>query len=308
MQNLSREVNPHNMSVQLSRRTLYDEDNNVKITTLLIALLLSTTVGAQERLKLATTTSTENSGLLKVLHPPFATRYNVRVDVIAVGTGKALRLGENGDVDVLLVHAPAAEQAFIEQGFGRARLPVMHNDFVLLGPPADPAAVKSAGTVTTAMQRIAAGGAGSESGSRAGSRSGFISGFISRGDDSGTHKKELSLWQAAGLAPRGEWYLSVGQGMGAVIKIADDKQAYTLSDRGTYLAFRDKIGLEIVYAGAEVLFNPYHVILLNEARHPHIKAELAQRYADFIRSPEGQQLIADFKIAGEQLFYPAVVQ
>ncbi|MCY4338349.1 MAG: substrate-binding domain-containing protein, partial [Gammaproteobacteria bacterium] len=235
-------------------------------------------------------------------------RYNVRVDVIAVGTGKALRLGENGDVDVLLVHAPAAEQAFIEQGFGRARLPVMHNDFVLLGPPADPAAVKSAGTVTTAMQRIAAGGAGSESGSRAGSRSGFISGFISRGDDSGTHKKELSLWQAAGLAPRGEWYLSVGQGMGAVIKIADDKQAYTLSDRGTYLAFRDKIGLEIVYAGAEVLFNPYHVILLNEARHPHIKAELAQRYADFIRSPEGQQLIADFKIAGEQLFYPAVVQ
>ena len=302
MQNLSREVNPHNTSVQLSRRTLYDEDNNVKITTLLIAIILSlaTTVGAQERLKLATTTSTENSGLLKMLHPPFAARYNVRVDVIAVGTGKALRLGENGDVDVLLVHAPAAEQAFVAQGYGRARLPVMHNDFVLLGPPDDPADVKSAGTIAAAMQRIAAGGAGSVPG--------FRSGFISRGDDSGTHKKELALWHAAGLQPGGEWYLSVGQGMGAVIKIADDKQAYTLSDRGTYLAFRSKIGLEIVHAGAEILFNPYHVILLNEARHPHIQADLARHYADFIRSPEGQQLIADFKIAGEQIFYPYVVQ
>ena len=264
------------------------------ITTLfmLCITLFPIAATAQERLRLATTTSTENSGLLNVLHPIFEVKYNILVDVIAVGTGKALRLGENGDVDVLLVHAPAAEQVFVEQGFGRERLPVMHNDFVLIGPPADPAGVKSALNLAGALQRIAASGAG----------------FISRGDDSGTHKKELSLWQAAGLEPGGKWYLSVGQGMGAVIKITDDKQTYTLSDRGTYLAFRDKIGLDIVYAGDQALFNPYHVILLNEAKHPHIKADLARRYADFIRGPEGRQLIANFKIAGEQLFYPDVVE
>ena len=259
---------------------------------LLSAILFSATVAGQERLRLATTTSTENSGLLEVLHPPFETRHNVKVDVIAVGSGKALRLGENGDVDVLMVHAPAAEQAFIEQGFGRERLPVMYNDFVLIGPPGDPADARSAVNVATAMQKIADGSAA----------------FISRGDDSGTHKKELSLWQAAGLAPGGEWYLSVGQGMGAVIKIADDKQAYTLSDRATYLALRDQVGMEIIHAGDEVLFNPYHVILLNEKRHPHIKADLARRYAGFIRSPEGQKIIAGFRIAGEQLFYPGVTR
>ena len=255
-------------------------------------LLLTGTVAAQERLRLATTTSTENSGLLEVLHPPFEARHNVKVDVIAVGTGKALRLGENGDVDVLMVHAPLAEQAFIEKGFGSERLPVMHNDFVLVGPPHDPSGVKSTVDIADAMRKIADGSAA----------------FISRGDDSGTHKKELSLWQAARLEPGGERYLSVGQGMGAVIKIADDKQAYTLSDRGTYLAFKDKVGLEVVYAGDESLFNPYHVILLNEERHPHIKADLARRYAGFIRSPEGQQIIADFRIAGEPLFYPGVMR
>ena len=257
-------------------------------------LLLAGTAAAQERerLRLATTTSTENSGLLEVLHPPFEASYNVKVDVIAVGTGKALRLGENGDVDVLMVHAPAAEQVFIEQGFGSERLPVMHNDFVLLAPPNDPALVKSAVNVVDAMKRIA----------------GSSAAFLSRGDDSGTHKKELSLWETAGLEPGGNRYLSVGQGMGAVIKIADDKQAYTLSDRGTYLAFLDKVELEIAYAGDEALFNPYHVILLNGERHPHIKADLAKLYAGFVRSPEGQKIIADFRIAGEQLFYPDVIR
>ena len=255
-------------------------------------LLLVGTVAAQERLRLATTTSTENSGLLEVLHPPFEARHNVKVDVIAVGTGKALRLGENGDVDVLMVHAPAAEQVFIANGFGRERLPVMHNDFVLVAPPADPAGVKSAVNIADAMKKIA----------------GSSAAFISRGDDSGTHKKELSLWETAGLEPGGNRYLSVGQGMGAVIKIADDKQAYTLSDRGTYLAFLDKVELEIVYVGDEALFNPYHVILLNEEKHPHIKADLAKRYAGFVRGPEGQKIIADFRIAGEQLFYPDVIR
>ena len=263
----------------------------ISMSILFPAILLSGMAVAQERLRLATTTSTENSGLLEALHPPFEARYNVKVDVIAVGTGKALRLGENGDVDVLMVHAPAAEQAFIEKGFGRGRFSVMHNYFVLIGPPHDPAGVRSAVTIAAAMEKIASGRAA----------------FISRGDDSGTHKKELSLWQATGLEPGGEWYLSVGQGMGAVIKIANDKQAYTLSDRGTYLAFRDKSALEIVYTGDEALFNPYHVILLNEERHPHVKADLARRYAGFIRGPEGQQLIADFKIAGEQLFYPDII-
>lgn len=253
-------------------------------------LLLAGTVAAQEHLRLATTTSTENSGLLEVLHPPFEASYDVKVDVVAVGTGKALRLGENGDVDVLMVHAPAAELMFIEKGFGSERLPVMHNDFVIIGPPHDPSGVKSAVNIADAMRNIADGRAA----------------FISRGDDSGTHKKELSLWQAAGLEPGGGRYLSVGQGMGAVIKIADDKQAYTLSDRGTYLAFTGKIELDILYAGDETLFNPYHVILLNEEKHPHIKSDLARRYADFVRSPEGQKIIADFRVNGEQLFYPDI--
>ena len=214
------------------------------------------------------------------------------MDVIATGTGKALRLGENGDVDVLMVHAPTAEKAFIASGFGSERLPVMYNDFVLLGPRHDPAGLKAVSNSAEAMIKIAK------------SRTSFIS----RGDDSGTHKKELSLWQTAGIKPDGEWYLSVGQGMGAVIRIADDKQAYTLSDRGTYLAFRDKVELDILNAGDKALFNPYHVILLNEERHPHIKSGLARSYADFIRSTEGQKIIGGFKVADEQLFHPGVIR
>ena len=259
---------------------------------ILSALLLTGTAAATDRLRIATTTSTDNTGLLNVLHPKFEAIHNVNIDVIAVGTGKALRLGENGDVDVLVVHAPAEEKAFIANGHGVKRLPVMHNDFVIIGPPDDPAGVRSVTGIALAMEKIADSSAS----------------FISRGDDSGTHKKELSLWRAAGIEPGGGRYLSVGQGMGAVIKIADDKLAYTLSDRGTYLAFTGKIELDILYAGDEALFNPYHVILLNEQRHPHIKSELARQYADFIRSAEAQRLIADFKVGGEQLFYPDVIR
>jgi len=209
-----------------------------------------------------------------------------------VGTGKALKLGENGDVDVVMVHAPAAEQAFVDKGFGVERLAVMHNDFVLLGPPSDPDAVGRANTLPEAMQRIAAGGAT----------------FISRGDDSGTHKKELNLWQAAAIEPGGPWYLSVGQGMGAVLQIANDKLAYALSDRGTYLAFKDKIDLEIVYAGAAELLNSYHLIIVNPERHPHVKTSLAKRYVEFLRSRQGQDIIRNFNIGGEPLFYPDVIQ
>ena len=212
--------------------------------------------------------------------------------MIAVGSGKALRLGENGDVDVLVVHAPAAEKAFIANGFGSERLPVMHNDFVLVGPPDDPAGVKTVANITSAMKKIAYSSAS----------------FISRGDDSGTHKKELSLWNAAAIDPVGDRYLSVGQGMGAVIKIADDKQAYTLADRGTYLAFKRKTGLVILYAGDEALLNPYHVILLNEEKYPYIKSGLARKYANYVRSAEGQKIIADFRVGNEQLFYPDVIR
>ena len=248
-------------------------------------------LNAQERLRLATTTSTDNSGLLAELHPPFEKKYDVKVDVIAVGTGKALRLGENGDVDVVMVHAPAAEISFIDNEYGVERLPVMHNDFVILGPQNDPADLGRAKTLKEALQRLY------DSGSY----------FVSRGDDSGTHKKEMSLWRDAGLDFAGNWYMAAGQGMGAVIQIANNKQAYTLSDRGTYLAHKDKIALVPVFEGDPELFNPYHVIIVNPEKHPYVKAELAQKYIDFIRGEMGQKIIREFKKSGEILFIPDVI-
>lgn len=258
----------------------------------LTVLFVSGIAHAEEHLRLATTTSTDNSGLLAVLHPPFEQKYGVKVDVIAVGTGKALRLGENGDVDLVFVHAPAAEMKFVESGFGIDRQPVMHNDFVILGPESDPAKIKAAASVPAAFKAIATGG----------------SQFISRGDDSGTHKKEKSLWKMTGIEPKGKWYLAAGQGMGAVLKIADDKLAYTLADRGTYLAYKNKIDLVIVFEGAEALFNPYHIILVNPEKYTHVKYDLAKRYSDFVRGEEGQKIIREFKVGGEQLFHPDVIK
>ena len=259
---------------------------------LLVIFVVPSLVNAQERIRLATTTSTDNSGLLAKLHPVFEKKYDVKVDVIAVGTGKALRLGENGDVDVVMVHAPAAEISFVDNGHGVERLPVMHNDFVILGPQDDPAGLGGASTLIEALQRLYNSG----------------SYFVSRGDDSGTHKKEMSLWRAAGETPSGDWYMAVGQGMGAVIQIANDKQAYTLSDRGTYLAHKDKIGLVPVFEGDPELFNPYHVIIINPAKHPHVKMELAQQYGEFIRGEAGQKIIREFKKGGEILFIPDVIR
>jgi tungstate transport system substrate-binding protein len=259
---------------------------------LLVICFVPALVNAQERLRLATTTSTDNSGLLGELHPPFEKQYDVNVDVIAVGTGKALRLGENGDVDVVLVHAPAAEINFVEKGYGIERLPVMHNDFVILGPQNDPAELTQASSLIDALNRIV------DSGQH----------FISRGDDSGTHKKEMSLWRSTGKHPQGSWYMSAGQGMGAVIQVANDKQAYTLSDRGTYLALIDKIGLVPVFEGDPELFNPYHVIMVNPEKHPHVKTELAQKYVNFIRSKAGQKIIREYKKGGELLFKPDVFE
>ena len=267
-----------------------------KLIPLTALLLLSLSPAAargaeQPRLRLATTTSTDNSGLLAALHPPFELASGIKVDVIAVGTGKALKLGENGDVDVLLAHAPAAERAFVAAGFGVERLPVMRNDFVLLGPAADPAAVKGTASIHQALRAVAARRAA----------------FISRGDESGTHKKERALWRAAGLRPRGDWYLAVGQGMGATLKIAADKQAYTLSDRGTYLAYQARLDLVALSEGGAELLNPYHVIMVNPRRHPHVQAEAARRYIRFLRGAEGQAIIRGFTIDGEVLFTPVVL-
>ena len=261
------------------------------LTTLTAMMIVP--VHADEVIRLATTTSTENSGLLSALHPTFEEATGIQVHVIAVGTGKALRLGKDGDVDVVLVHAPAAEMKFVNAGFGIERQAVMHNDFVLLGPASDPAEIAGASSVVDAFKRIQQTG----------------STFISRGDDSGTHKKERQLWARAGIEHAvGDWYLSVGQGMGQVLRIADEKQAYTLSDRGTYLAFADKLELKVLFEGAKELFNPYHVILVNPEKHPHVKASQAREYISFITGPAGQSLIRDYRVNGKQLFYPDVIK
>jgi tungstate transport system substrate-binding protein len=259
---------------------------------ILSMLITSSTAYAVEHLKLSTTTSTENSGLLAVLHPIFEKKYDVKVDVIAVGTGKALKIGSNGDVDVVFVHAPAAELKYVESGDFIDRKAVMHNDFVIVGPESDNADLAHASSAADAFQRIAA----------------TKSEFISRGDDSGTHKKEKSLWKVAAIKPEGKWYIAAGQGMGAVLKIADEKQAYALSDRGTQIAYADKMSLKVVYQGDEVLFNPYHVMAVNPKVHQYVNYPLAQKYIDFVTSEQGQAIIAGYKKANQQLFYPDAMQ
>jgi len=239
--------------------------------------------------RLATTTSTENSGLLDDLLPRFKAATGYEVHVIAVGTGKALRMGRDGDVDVVLVHAPAAEQKFVDEGYGEHRLPVMFNDFVLVGPHEDPAGLAKARDVADALGRIAAG----------------QNTFVSRGDDSGTHKKELSLWKQAGVAPGGSWYREAGQGMGKVLQMADEMNAYTLTDRGTWLAYRDKTRLMVSYQGDEGLFNPYAIIEVSATRYPDLNHKAARALIEWIRDSEGQEAIAAFRQSGEQLFTPS---
>lgn len=259
------------------------------LASVLLALLLSIgAVQAQEILKMSTTTSTDNSGLLKYLHEHYQAETGVQVAVIAVGTGKSLKLGANGDVDIALVHAPAAELEYVEQGYFVDRRAVMFNDFVIVGPENDPAGIKSAKTAAEALSKIAEGGAD----------------FVSRGDDSGTHKKELQLWQAAGIEPKGSWYIAAGQGMGAVLKLADEKLGYALTDRGTQIAFAEKMDLMVLNEGDAALGNPYHIMAVNPEKQPHVRYDLARQYTDFITSKTGQQLIAAFKVNGQQLFYP----
>ena len=241
--------------------------------------------------KLATTTSTDNSGLLAVLLPPFTENYGVEVKVIAVGTGKAIKHGENGDVDLILVHAPVAEDEFVAAGFGINRRAVMHNDFVIIGPAADPAGIKGNKNAVHAFANIAAKGC-------------F---FFSRGDESGTHKKEQQLWREAGVEPGGTWYLAAGQGMGAVLMMADEKEGYTLTDRGTYLAYRNKLELSVLVEGDRRLYNPYSVIAINPARHPHLNYVGAMMLVGWLSSPEGQKIIGTFEKEGEVLFHPDAI-
>lgn len=254
----------------------------------IVFLCLTSSYAETARLRLATTTSTENSGLLDYLLPLFQKETGIKVDVIAVGTGKALKLGENGDVDVVLVHARSAEEAFVENGLGVNRREVMYNDFVVAGPRNDPEGLRKLKSVEAVFAVLARG----------------ESLFVSRGDDSGTHKKEKELWKSAGVEPRGKWYLETGQGMGATLQIADEKQAYCLIDRGTYIAFREKLGLDVCFDGDRDLLNSYGIIAVNPARHKHVKYREAMRLIEWIVSPEGQKAIGVFKKRGKQLFHP----
>ncbi len=258
-----------------------------KWIVVLVLLLLACPALAKEHLRLATTTSTENSGLLAELLPPFEQANDCQVDVIAVGTGKAIKLGENGDVDVVLVHARSREDKFVAEDYGVDRRDVMYNDFVILGPKNDPAGINGEADAAAAMAKIGAAQAT----------------FVSRGDDSGTHTREKQLWNAAGVAPAGTWYLEAGRGMGEVIIMAGERQGYTLSDRGTYLAFKPKTELVLTVAGDKRLFNPYGVIMVNPAKHPHVKVDLAKKFLDYLVSKPAQELITGFRKGGEQLFY-----
>lgn len=243
----------------------------------------------QPHLRLATTTSIENTGLLQTLLPRFEEKHNCKVDVLSVGTGKALKLGERGDVDVVLVHDPKAEEKFVANGFGVDRRQVMYNDFIILGAEGDPAGIKGEKDPAVAFKKIAEKGAS----------------FVSRGDESGTHMKEKELWVAAGLEPKGTWYMECGQDMGATLLMTNEKQAYTLCDRATFLAFQAKVQLKVMLEGHPHLFNPYSVIAVNPKKHPHVKYSLARAFIEYITSAEGQAAIGNFKNHGQQLFFPA---
>jgi len=258
--------------------------------SILFALSFSATASNDtgSLLRLATTTSTANSGLMEFLLPVFTKDTAIEVQVIAVGTGKALRLGREGDVDAVLVHARSAEQAFIDAGFGVERFDVMYNDFVLIGPPKDPAQISTSHSVIEVLKKI----------------HDTKSAFISRGDDSGTHKKEMSLWQKTDYSPQGDWYKSVGQGMGKVIQIANELGAYTITDRGTWLAYQSKSNLALLYHGDQPLFNPYGIIAVNPKHHPHAHYESAESLISWLTSDKGQHMIGEFTVKGEKLFIP----
>lgn len=263
----------------------------LKALIVVFTCLLSGPVLAESFITVASTTSTEQSGLFRHLLPKFEARTGIKVRVVALGTGQALALGRRGDVDVVLVHATSLEEKFVAEGFGVRRYALMHNDFVLIGPRSDPAKIGGGRDVLEAFRRIRAARAP----------------FVSRGDRSGTHFAELGVWQAAGIAlqtAKGAWYRETGQGMGPALNTASAMDAYVLADRGTWLSFRNRGALGILVQGDARLFNPYGVILVNPARHPSVKKVLGQAFIDWLLAPEGQRAIAAYRIGGEPLFFP----
>ena len=257
-----------------------------------ITLVVAAPARAQDKsIVVASTTSTQDSGLFSHILPLFKAKTGIDVKVVAQGTGQALDTGRRGDADVLFVHAKAQEEKFVADGFGVKRYPVMYNDFVLIGPRSDPAGIKGMTDVAEALKAIKSKGAS----------------FISRGDRSGTHIAELDLWKAAGIdigKDKGPWYKEIGQGMGAALNTASAANAYVLADRGTWLSFKNRGDLDILVAGDKRLFNQYGVMLVNPEKHPHVKKALGQAFIDWLVSPEGQKAIADYKINGQELFFP----
>ncbi|SPA00212.1 putative ABC-type tungstate transport system, periplasmic binding component [Cupriavidus taiwanensis] len=276
----------------MSRRAqpLRRHARHLAVPLLCLGLLSAAHAG---EIKLATTTSTENSGLLKHLLPRFEQKSGVTVKVIAVGSGKAMKMGEMGDVDVLLVHARKMEDAFVAAGYGVNRRDVMYNDFIVVGPASDPAGLKGVQggkDVLAGLRKLAASG----------------SKFISRGDNSGTDVMEKDYWKQLGIEPKGQpWYVNAGLGMGEVLTMAAQMPAYTLSDRATYGAYRAKTGLAIAIEGDPKMFNPYGIIAVNPARHPGTNYKDAMKLVEWITSKDGQEVIAGYKVEGEQLFFPA---
>ena len=264
-------------------------------TTALLAILLIVAAvygcgGGSDELILATTTSTQDSGLLDVLIPQFEKEHSYKVKTLAKGSGEALRLASEGEADVVLAHSPKAEEDFMAAGNGESRLVVMHNDFIIVGPADDPAGVRGLTSAADALKKIASAEAV----------------FLSRGDESGTHTKEKSLWTAAGLEPGGSWYQETGQGMGETLDVASQKQGYTLSDRGTYLAQKANLDLNLLVEGDKALFNQYHVMVVDPKKHSNVNAEGARAFASFITSPEVQATIGQFGVKehGQALFIP----
>ena len=278
--------------LEFLKRRMAMRFNAVMLVGLIAGVLTVTAAhAAGGSILLASTTSTDNSGLLDHLLPLFKAESGIDVRTVVRGTGQAIRLAEKGDVDVLMVHHRSSEERFVTEGYGLARHEIMYNDFVLIGPEEDPAAIEREGSIERVLTRIAE------------SRTPFVS----RGDDSGTHKREQELWQAAGLDPRaasGGWYREMGAGMGATLNSAAAMGAYLLCDRATWLAFKNKRGLAVLYEGTPPLFNQYSVILVNPELHPHVKSIEGQAFIDWLLSESGQSAIAGFRIAGRQVFFP----
>jgi len=272
--------------MELKRRYIF----GVLLMTLALSVASPASL-AQNFITVASTTSTEQSGLFKHLLPAYEKKTGVQVRVVALGTGQALDMARRGDADVVFVHARAAEEKFIAEGYGVKRLPVMYNDFVLVGPKSDPAKVAGGKDIVEALRKVKAHAAP----------------FVSRGDRSGTHMAELGLWKQSGIdiaSDKGPWYRDTGQGMGPALNSASSMNGYILTDRATWISFKNRGDLTIVVEGDKRLFNQYGVILVNPVKHPHVKKGLGQAFVDWVVSPDGQKAIADYKINGEQLFFP----